>query len=851
MANVVGTLLCELGINTAAFHGGLDKATYAAKQFGGELRNSFSQLSSSFSQLGSTLGAQFGPLGGIIGSLTQGVGALGSAIKTAGSNVPALMQVAGAAAGIGGAAIAAAAGLTALSISGSHLADELIRNSEKLGVTVTQMASLKYLAEYTDLPVQALVRGFARFAKSIGDIGEKVTPATSLLKQLGVQAGTGTYEGLGKAMKGIRDMEDPVQRMNAATALFGMRLGLQLLPALEDSSVSLETFSKMAKDAGVDLDANAIKSTREWKLATTELSASWDGLKLSFANMDWVKDEIRGLSMLVQLATEFAHAKAGASKQPFAEGPKEHALSMEAMGGAAVSDEALAEARAEDAKSAKDAADATQQEAAATEDAHKSAVALAHAAEDHFKALKAGGPAGEHLRELEDQIKEAEEGAAQQTGAKAVALWNQAYALEGQLERAKELAEVEKKNADTMSNNERRAADIEKERNEHTNAILESLEKETEEATRQSAEAAKLRNEWIDIHDEFKKAAEAQKKAGEANKTAGIEQGLKAQQEALAAQHSLGLISEKSYATQLIKIYNEERDAKLASLKEQIATQQTKAVAPESNIEEQNAAKLKAIQLTGELGKVTADYTAKINAERVALLQNPFTAFIKSTKDVKTALEENIVKAMEQVNNSIARTVVTGKDLGKAMKSVAQGIAESMIEMCLKMLEKWVITHLIMGTVAKATAASNAVAQVAADKVEGVAAAGLAGANAVASFAAAPWPIDMGAPAFGAAMFANAMTFAAFEKGGLIPGRGPVPIIGHGGEMVLPRPISEKVQKMADPDIAMRGGKGRGGRGTNVTMNIVTPDADSFRHSQSQIHAKQHLSATKMAARNG
>jgi hypothetical protein len=62
-----------------------------------------------------------------------------------------------------------------------------------------------------------------------------------------------------------------------------------------------------------------------------------------------------------------------------------------------------------------------------------------------------------------------------------------------------------------------------------------------------------------------------------------------------------------------------------------------------------------------------------------------------------------------------------------------------------------------------------------------------AGAAGVASYAAAPWPIDMGAPAFGAAMAANALGYTSLisAEGGAwtVPGG---PAILHPDEMVLP-----------------------------------------------------------------
>jgi len=51
--------------------------------------------------------------------------------------------------------------------------------------------------------------------------------------------------------------------------------------------------------------------------------------------------------------------------------------------------------------------------------------------------------------------------------------------------------------------------------------------------------------------------------------------------------------------------------------------------------------------------------------------------------------------------------------------------------------------------------------------------------------AAAPFPIDLTAPAFGSAMAAASASFLAFHEGGIVPGSGEVPALLMGGERVL------------------------------------------------------------------
>ena len=85
---------------------------------------------------------------------------------------------------------------------------------------------------------------------------------------------------------------------------------------------------------------------------------------------------------------------------------------------------------------------------------------------------------------------------------------------------------------------------------------------------------------------------------------------------------------------------------------------------------------------------------------------------------------------------------------------------------------------------------------------------GLAGAGGVASMAAAPFPIDLGAPAFGAAMASAAMGFGAVATaaGGYDIPAGVNPLVqAHAKEMILPASLSERVRAMTTNDNS-RGG---------------------------------------------
>lgn len=165
------------------------------------------------------------------------------------------------------------------------------------------------------------------------------------------------------------------------------------------------------------------------------------------------------------------------------------------------------------------------------------------------------------------------------------------------------------------------------------------------------------------------------------------------------------------------------------------------------------------------------------------------------------------------------------KTLGQGLQGMFQAVSDAVVSMLAEMAAKWLIQQALMMVFGK-TMAMSTIAEKSAE----------AGAGGVASMAAAPWPLNMSAPAFGAAMAAAAASFGvvASAAGGYdIPaGLNPLTQL-HEQEMVLPREHANVIRGLAD------GGQGGGGGAGTVVMNITTPNADSFRRSQRQIQRAQ------------
>lgn len=982
MGNILGFLGVELGLNTAAFKGGCDKATYAAKQFSGDLKKEFSQLGNSFTELGSQLGASFGPVGGIVSALMEGIGAMSSAIKTASSsNVPALMQLAGATAGVGAAATAAVAGYAALAVGGAHAIEELSRMSEKTGISIRDLQTLKAVGESVDVPLESMARGFRTFSRALVEGGEGTSRASIALHNLGVTAHD-PYQALLQVADGISKIEDPSKRSADATALFGSRIGLSLLPVLEKGSAGVKEYGDLVDVFGGKIDKQAVARTEAWKKATVELSTAWDNLKIQATNF---------LPVITQSTDFVAKYIAAWAKGESATDWLKDAYSLISTGH--VSLEVTRKQTEKDSGSG--AAEKKEHDASAQKQADLDAIRVKE--EALYNLEKEGGKAGAALKKAELEV------------SRAVADEDFAYAAQIQktIPLLKEAADLEKKRNEALlalpkttktsideqavtvlkaygeaikglgpassevSRQQEVAAIVQKEYNKQVEqgiagypaakAALQQYATAVNDASlanaafAKSGEASKM---LVEFSDKMKESTERARAVAEATSTIGKAQaalstGLDKAKKALEAQgvaynellrSTTATDAEKSQAADLLerntRLLLADTDAleknkqaiadkisaeaitkqeqltaktseyltllgvepewlakaeagaraeataiglegaalqKFLDLKKQEATQQHNVVAPteqanekvnEPNNQLQSIAAQRAAILNNAAAWQTDALATKaatkelqnLNLQELELkaasgstmagIKAGFQQFVLETKTVGQAIQQNIVTALNGLNKSIATTIITGKNLGVEMKKVGEGIAESMIEAGLKMLESWLLTKLGMSAITKTTAATDAAAQIALNKAVGESAAGTAGAAGVASFAAAPWPIDMGAPAFGASMFAAATAFnvAAYEGGGVVGETGMAML--HEKEMVLPRPISEKVQKMAESGSGS-GNNGRAGRSTNVNMTVVTKDANSFKQSQGQIQSKAHLSATKMARRNG
>lgn len=215
--SVIGALRVLLGLDTAAFSSGLDSATKDLDKFSK--------------------------------SLTSGLGKAGT---------------------VAAAAFATAAGGIALAVKHSiNSMDELSKMSQKIGIPVEKLSALKLASELSDVSIEALSKSMGKLSTAMvtaaaGGAG----PATSAFQALGISMQTlksndpsAVIEAVSKRFS---EMEDGATKTALASAIFGQRIGRELIPLLNQGAEGLKKAREEAVAFGLVISTQTGRQAEEF-----------------------------------------------------------------------------------------------------------------------------------------------------------------------------------------------------------------------------------------------------------------------------------------------------------------------------------------------------------------------------------------------------------------------------------------------------------------------------------------------------------------------------------------------------------------------------------------------------------
>jgi lambda family phage tail tape measure protein len=270
----IGSLFVELGINTAAFKSGLDKATYEAKAFAKEVSHSFSELGGQLRELA-------GEFDGFGGQLVNSFSGVANAIEPL---VGALGTAGGAAAGISVAFAAAGIGAIGAAVHFTEAAHHLNDLSKRTGVAVADLSLLGQVASTAGVPLDSLAKALEKMDKAALAAAQGGPKANNAFKELGVSVTDAeghmreTKEIFDDVAAAFQKMPEGPQRTAEAIKIFG-RAGAELIPLLSEKAEKLRSLEDHFKNLNAVIDGPTAEASDDFRDQIKVMGAAVEGIE--------------------------------------------------------------------------------------------------------------------------------------------------------------------------------------------------------------------------------------------------------------------------------------------------------------------------------------------------------------------------------------------------------------------------------------------------------------------------------------------------------------------------------------------------------------------------------------------
>lgn len=165
---------------------------------------------------------------------------------------------------VGAAFATAATALVALTKNSITTAASLLEMSQKLGVSVEKLSTLKFAAEQSGLSVQQLQAAMVKLAKNASEAAQGTGAAVNGFNALGISVknADGSLKQTDVLLKEIATQLDKYRDGSNKTALavnlLG-RAGAELLPMLKGGATAIEELEQRARDLGLEISTQTAK----------------------------------------------------------------------------------------------------------------------------------------------------------------------------------------------------------------------------------------------------------------------------------------------------------------------------------------------------------------------------------------------------------------------------------------------------------------------------------------------------------------------------------------------------------------------------------------------------------------
>ena len=198
-------------------------------------------------------------------------------------------------------------GLLGLTNRATESADEIAKGAEKMGVSTDFYQESAYWASQNGISQEQMEKAVGRLNQRMGQAVDGNEKYAEALEKLGVDLGAvedgslSTEDAMAQSITTLSEMGNEHEKAALATEMFGTRMARDLLPALNDGSLSMEEAREKAQELGLVMGGEQLEKAEEFQDSMDDVKRSLSavgmeiGLELMpyFQQMlDWIIDHM-------------------------------------------------------------------------------------------------------------------------------------------------------------------------------------------------------------------------------------------------------------------------------------------------------------------------------------------------------------------------------------------------------------------------------------------------------------------------------------------------------------------------------------------------------------------------------
>ena len=195
-------------------------------------------------------------------------------------------RVKGLLAGLG--ASLSVAGFAVMIKNAIDTADQLNKLSQKIGISVEALSTLRFAAQLSDVSLETLQQGIKGLSQTIAEANTGVGDGAQVFAALGVSVRNtdgslkSTEAVLLQVADGFASLEDGAVKTALAVKLFG-KSGMEMIPFLNQGAAGISQLTLEAERLGLKLDSETARSAEAFNDNLTALKASGSSLGIALA----------------------------------------------------------------------------------------------------------------------------------------------------------------------------------------------------------------------------------------------------------------------------------------------------------------------------------------------------------------------------------------------------------------------------------------------------------------------------------------------------------------------------------------------------------------------------------------